>query len=319
MAIKYNGQDISKRIINGVEVEKVMKNWVQIRPESTPVSDDYLCFTANENNCTIALIKHWYLQSPSLETSRDKEHWMDYIVWDELRLISAWDKLYWRSKSSVPTGFSSGITWYTFSMSWSIGASWDINFLLCKNSTIDLTQSGSNEHIYYGLFDHCTSLTTAPRLPALVLSESCYRIMFRWCTALTISPELPANTLTKNCYSYMFDGCTSLTTAQQISATTLAEQCCSNMFRWCTSLITLPRLPATNMEKMCYAGMFNRCSLIKLSEQQTQEYTTPYRIPSSWTWEPAEDALSSMFYGTWWAFVWTPWLNTTYYTSNTVI
>lgn len=36
MAIKINGKDLSKRIINWHEVEKVIRNGVQIRPESTP-------------------------------------------------------------------------------------------------------------------------------------------------------------------------------------------------------------------------------------------------------------------------------------------
>lgn len=37
MAIKINWKDLQKRIINGKEVEKVILNWVQIWPESSPV------------------------------------------------------------------------------------------------------------------------------------------------------------------------------------------------------------------------------------------------------------------------------------------
>jgi hypothetical protein len=34
--------------------------------------------------------------------------------------------------------------------------------------------------------------------------------MFRGCTSLTTAPELPATTLASNCYHGMFQGCTSL-------------------------------------------------------------------------------------------------------------
>lgn len=37
MAIKINWQNLQRRMINGVDVQKVMLNWVQIRPEATPV------------------------------------------------------------------------------------------------------------------------------------------------------------------------------------------------------------------------------------------------------------------------------------------
>ena len=46
--------------------------------------------------------------------------------------------------------------------------------------------------------------------------------MFRDCTSLTTAPELPATTLAPYCYANMFDKCTSLTSAQAIlPATTI--------------------------------------------------------------------------------------------------
>lgn len=60
------------------------------------------------------------------------------------------------------------------------------------------------------MLDGCTSLTTAPELPATTLASNCYTYMFYGCTSLTTAPDLPATTLTNYCYYYMFDGCTSL-------------------------------------------------------------------------------------------------------------
>ena len=172
---------------------------------------------------------------------------------------------------------------------------------------------------YQNMFQGCTSLTTAPELPATTLTELCYASMFEGCTALTTAPELPATTLANYCYASMFEGCTALTTAPSLPVTTLANSCYRKMFLGCTSLTTAPELPATTLAKYCYQGMFNGCSLIKLSTTQTGAYTTAYRIPKSGTGRTAANALTDMFANTGGTFTGTPTINTTYYTSNTVV
>ena len=112
---------------------------------------------------------------------------------------------------------------------------------------------------YSGMFNGCTSLTTAPVLPATTLADYCYNSMFGGCTSLTTAPELPATTLAFYGYNSMFNGCTSLTTAPELPATTLDENCYNNMFYGCTSLTTAPELPAITLKNSCYSGMFNDC------------------------------------------------------------
>ena len=63
------------------------------------------------------------------------------------------------------------------------------------------------EYCYEYMFKDCTSLTTAPELPATTLSNNCYRGMFNGCTSLTSAPELRATTLDFDCYEYMFNNC----------------------------------------------------------------------------------------------------------------
>ena len=70
------------------------------------------------------------------------------------------------------------------------------------------------------MFVNCTSLTTAPELPATTLAPSCYAIMFTGCTNLTIAPELPATTLADNCYGGMFTGCAKLNYIKAMFLTT---------------------------------------------------------------------------------------------------
>ena len=126
-------------------------------------------------------------------------------------------------------------------------------------------------------------------------------------------------TMADYCYASMFDSCTALTTAPALPATTLAEGCYAYMFGGCASLTTAPALPATTLAEYCYQYMFAGCAKIKLSTTQTGEYQTPYRIPKSGTGTTSTNALSNMFYGTGGTFKGTPNINTTYYTSNTVV
>ena len=151
------------------------------------------------------------------------------------------------------------------------------------------------------------------------MADSCYGNMFNGCTALTTAPALPATTLAEYCYSDMFVNCTSLISAPELPATTLTDGCYLSMFLGCTSLTTAPELPATTLAVACYAGMFVNCTKIKLSTTKTGEYQTAYRIPKSGTGTTATNALNNMFGNTGGTFTGTPEINTTYYTSNTVV
>ena len=128
----------------------------------------------------------------------------------------------------------------------------DASTLIMPNTTAD--------ECYASMFESCSSLTTAPELPAENLSQYCYSFMFRYCSSLTTAPELPATTLAQYCYYYMFCDCTSLVNAPELPTTTLSDGCYQYMFRGCTSLITAPELPATTVKQYCYYGMFYGCT-----------------------------------------------------------
>ena len=100
---------------------------------------------------------------------------------------------------------------------------------------------------------------------------------------------------------------------------TLADHCYSYMFNGCTSLTTAPSLPATTLADYCYYGMFNSCTKIKIAVSKSSEYNKEYRIPKSGYGETAWIALDNMFTQTGGTFTGTPSINTTYYTSNTIV
>ena len=118
----------------------------------------------------------------------------------------------------------------------------------------------ATESCYYNIFQGCTSLKTAPELPATTLASGCYQSMFDNCTSLVQAPELPATTLAQACYERMFYNCTSLTKAPELPATTLAVGCYSDMFGNCSSLVQASELPATTLQFNCYSNMFRGCS-----------------------------------------------------------
>ncbi len=148
------------------------------------------------------------------------------------------------------------------------------------------------------------------------IASSCFSYMFYGCTSLTTAPSLPATTLANNCYYYMFYGCTGLTTAPSLPATTLASSCYSYMFYGCTGLTTAPSLPATTLAVYCYYGMFCGCTALKVSPTKTESYQYDWRIPTSGTGTPASNWNIDMLYNTGGTFTGNPTIDTTYYVEN---
>ena len=291
-------------------------NGVYYTLELEPIT--YLTFTGNEdftiktNNAT----KNW---DGTLEYSTDTS---TLNTWDGAEISSAGSKLYLRGTGNTKiTGNSADYKFvFTGTNNLKIACEGNIENLLDYETVSDGGHPTMAEYCYYGMFRGCTSLTAAPELPATTLAGYCYSNMFNGCASLTTAPALPATTLAYDCYMSMFYGCTSLTTPPSVlPATTMAESCYYGMFGGCTSLTTIPALPATTLVDYCYSEMFQGCTKIKLSATQTGEYQTPYRMPTSGTGANATDALTNMFANTGGTFTGSPSVNTTYYTSNTVV
>ena len=150
----------------------------------------------------------------------------------------------------------SGSVYSNFSCTQNMKISAEGSVMSLINNAVSLT-----DYAFFNLFRFCTSLTTAPELPATTLASRCYGNMFYGCTSLTTAPALPATILSDYCYYGMFYGCTSLTSAPaQLPATTLASHCYDGMFYNCTSLTTAPALPATILSDYCYYQMFYGCT-----------------------------------------------------------
>ena len=192
--------------------------------------------------------------------STDGNAWQTFTAGTTtVTLANAGDKMYLKAGSGGNTTFFSFDTFvgWRFTMTGSIAASGNVNRLLNDEDPDSATLTMG---CYMGVFAGCSSLASAPALPATTLAMGCYTEMFQGCTSLVNAPALPATTLADNCYDYMFWGCTSLVNAPALPATTLAEACYHGMFENCTSLTTAPVLSATMLAGYCYSGMFYGCS-----------------------------------------------------------
>ena len=139
-------------------------------------------------------------------------------------------------------------------MTGSISASGNIMSLIdptCKSRVVPC------ELCFYALFANCTSLVSAPKLPATTLANQCYRYMFGY-TRITKMPELPAMTLKDGCYKYMFEGCASLTDVFDLPATTLK----TNATKECSIHAHLWRKPHTYQQNRVHTTATATCSTV---------------------------------------------------------
>ena len=261
-----------------------------------------LCFTAEQANSTVRIGKFGSPSSKTILYSTDAVNWSAYTIGTDIVLENVGDKVWMKAGEGGNSGgwFTSVMACYRFKMTGLIAASGNLM------SIVDGETETFTAKVFRSLFQGCTSLTTAPALPATTLVNNCYNSMFSGCTSLTTAPALPATTLATNCYlrmfyncsslisapavlpaetlvagthidngcyGHMFHGCTSLTTAPALPATTLASYCYSQMFSGCTSLTATPLLPATSLPTQCYFMMFQGCtSLATVRTAQTQAW-----------------------------------------------
>ena len=185
----------------------------------------------SEGVSIISLDKEGEPSSISLEYSYDGANWN---TWNLCSLkINSGDTLYIRGYNAK--GFSSDpLAYYKFIIEGDdVSCSGNIMSLIDYKNLPDVIPCS---YCFYGLFENCNALTTAPELPATKLTDRCYVFMFSGCTSLKTAPELPATELAESCYESMFSNCYSMKTAPELPATKLADYCYSWMFNGCTFL-----------------------------------------------------------------------------------
>ena len=252
--------------------------------DGKPVTPRYLTFTANEDSSSVGFCC-WSEDYVPVDMGKNMQYstdggmtWQDYTIGvSQSNLVKIeldeGESVMFRGNNENLAYYLEDEEDYIYTKCFiegSVAASGDITSLL-NGVGGDSTLA---DYCYYNMFSGCTSLTSAPALPATTLASGCYSNMFSGCTGLTQAPALPATTLADYCYYNMFSGCTGLTQAPALPATTLADYCYGSMFSGCTSLTSAPALPATTLADYCYDNMFYGCTSITSHDVATLNDST---------------------------------------------
>lgn len=223
--------------------------------------DEYLTFISTGDN-EIALNFDSGNTAIIFEYSLNGDFWQDYKIGDGIKLSDR-ERLSFRAKNAL-TSFSkryvSGNYYFSNRGSGTVAASGSVMSLVdpsCEATAIPC------QDCFYRLFADFTTLTSAPKLPAIALTRHCYSEMFINCTSLKEAPELPATSLDEYCYEGMFEGCTALESASKLPAVYTMPYCYYRMFSGCESLKAAPELPATDISMYSYYYMFANCSALE--------------------------------------------------------
>ena len=234
--------------------------------ETENVKSNYLTFTAKEAGSTITFA--WSTGSDVMYSTDGGNKWYKYAESTQIKLDKVGSTVSFKGKN-VTTDY-----YNHFTMNGIIEASGSVTSL--TDGEGNKTDVNLSRECYRYMFSKCTSLTTAPELPATTLQPKCYDHMFYGCTSLTTAPELPAEQLASHCYDHMFSECTSLTTAPKLPAKQLALFCYGFMFSGCTSLTTAPELPAEQLAETCYENMFSGCTSLTTAPKLPAKQLAPY-------------------------------------------
>lgn len=211
-----------------------------------------LTFTAEEANSSVKLTKNG---SPTVEGIQyrigNSGGWSAYTIDTTLTLTNVGDCV--QFQNTLETLGTGDKNYASLVITGQIAATGNCMSMLNYSDKV-------SPYAFNRLFADCSSLTSAPELPATKLANYCYQYMFHNCTSLTSAPELPATTLSAGCYGHMFNGCSSLTSAPELPATSLGTYCYSAMFIYCKSIVNAPELPATTLASSCYQYMFFGCT-----------------------------------------------------------
>lgn len=216
---------------------------------------DYLTFIANQENSSIKLTKIGNPNTSQIQYKLKNGTWNAYTIDSIITLSNKNDYVQFRNKANT---LSTSLNDYVqFVMTGEIQALGNIQSMLNWSLSVP-------NYAFCYLFQNCTALTSAPKLPATTLAIYCYCAMFYGCTSLVSAPQLPATTLATGCYQQMFENCSSLISAPELPATILAGYCYYRMFAYCTSLVNVPsELPSENIGQYSYGGMFIGCTKLK--------------------------------------------------------
>lgn len=198
--------------------------------------------------------------------------------------VNKGDKVLWKGETS-PT--SNGIGVFSGGTDVRYTVEGNIMSLLFGDDFKEQTSLAGKNSAFYHLFYNNKNITSAGKLSLPATTEiSCYDGMFGNCSSLITAPELPATVFELGCYCDMFSGCSSLVTAPELPATVLGEGCYLRMFSGCTKLNYIKCLATNISAPVCLADWVTNVAssgtFVKAADMEDWPTGTS-GIPTGWT------------------------------------
>ena len=158
--------------------------------------NNYLTIEALEDNLTVTFTNN-------IEYGIDGKGWLKLKASSESQSISAGQTLSFRGEFTPDK--SKGIGTFTINKKCNLKGNC-MSMLFGDNAANNFSLSGKN-YAFYKLFYNCSNIVNVSSnflSAATTLAMGCYYNMFSRCTSLTTAPALPATTLAECCYNIMF-------------------------------------------------------------------------------------------------------------------
>lgn len=240
MGFTFKGKQVSNINFNGAPLNTLQFRGVIVWQAIEDL--DFLCFEAVEDT-TVKVMDNEY--ASKIQYSSNKGKWTSF-TYNTPVSIPAGTKLY--IKGDI-TGHSN--VWNAlFSLSGQVDLTGNIMSLIDPKleNTNRIPNGTTFEYLFMGntALRHIHNL----KLPAMILSESCYKAMFANCTNIDGIPTLPATDLVWECYATMFYGCRNIIRVD-LPAVNYAYRSCFRMFYECSSLSSMRTYADDNYSDEC--------------------------------------------------------------------
>lgn len=193
-----------------------------IQTITTDYSQEYFTIKSLDDNNTITFTKYnqnnkYITADKPIKYSKDLNTWSDisFVTDNSSQIVlNSGEKLYLKGNNSAYGQlryYGSYLTAANIQSSGNIDVMGNIMSLIYGDNFIG-NNTISAEQTFAALFRGNNKLVNAKDLilPSMSLTTDCYNLMFYSCTSLVTAPELPATYLANYCYHYMFYNCTSL-------------------------------------------------------------------------------------------------------------
>lgn len=267
-------------------------------------TSQYFTVVARENDLTFKTNK---MISYSVDSGLT---WVRIVPDESVPVLSEGDKIMFK-EADLYVGYEAGNLFYDYTGDFDIegnimslwdgdnfaedtetGYPWQLGSLFAGSPVVNaknlVLPKNTSNYCYQDMFNSCSKLVTAPKLPSTNIGNHSYERMFKYCSSLMNAPSIYVTNLAASGCVEMFYGCSTITSATINDLDTpygAVERSYYSMFRYCSSLKQITYL-GTNLGSYSHnhwvEGVASTGTFIKDSSMSSWP-TGADGIPSGWT------------------------------------